>query len=88
MELLTAETDSTGGVLNSDGFLSTFISIEPSAEWLMSWLHDHQIRTLATPRLAELLVDVLEKTGQIVCLFCLLVFKFKKCLALLFDTLP
>uniref|UniRef100_A0A1I8BRA6 PD-(D/E)XK nuclease family protein n=1 Tax=Meloidogyne hapla TaxID=6305 RepID=A0A1I8BRA6_MELHA len=59
MELLTSETD----------FLNTFAKAEPSAEWLMPWLHDNQLRVLATPRLAELIVEILEKTEKNVSLY-------------------
>jgi len=65
MELLTSETDSSKGGLNSgNSFLNTLAKAEPSAEWLMNWLHDNQLRPLATPRLAEMIVEILDKAEQ------------------------
>nr|CAD2181418.1 unnamed protein product [Meloidogyne enterolobii] len=65
MELLTSETDSSKGGLNSgNSFLNTLAKAEPSAEWLMNWLYDYQLRPLATPRLAEMIVEILDKSEQ------------------------
>uniref|UniRef100_A0A915MG16 CCR4-NOT transcription complex subunit 11 n=1 Tax=Meloidogyne javanica TaxID=6303 RepID=A0A915MG16_MELJA len=65
MELLTSETDSSkGGLTSGNSFLNTLAKAEPSAEWLMNWLYDYQLRPLATPRLAEMIVEILDKSEQ------------------------
>lgn len=62
MELLTAEMSTGGGGgPSADGFLAALARIDPNVDWIRPWLHNQELRAIMTPKLAEMVFEIMDE---------------------------